>query len=304
MKKLIFIGLLFMQFDLHCQVNYFLTDADSAIWRFSTGYSPWPEYSEYFEFEYIMKDTTWVDNVLYRKLYVRNDNSQGNGELLCLLREDNAGKIWQKRVLTDVYYLGYVLLRFPDTDEEVLLYDFGMTEGGSMETMSGWSGNFTTTITSVIAENYFGANRHFYNLLIDPYIVTMDGQWIEGVGSTYNLLHSYLNTGVSAGVSNLCYTHFLNDSTYTMIFASACSSLNVAEESGYEDVAIFPNPASQFITVTSSVSPQKIVFRNCFGQQVLQSKERKMDISRLSAGIYFIEVIVNDRREVLKFVKE
>jgi hypothetical protein len=71
---------------------------------------------------------------------------------------------------------------------------------------------------------------------------------------------------------------------------------------------IFPNPASSFITITTSQNQpiEEVIIYNHLGQKALVTKpvNNKVDVSKLKPGIYFIEVASKEWRGRTKIVKK
>ena len=84
-----------------------------------------------------------------------------------------------------------------------------------------------------------------------------------------------------------------------MHFAIACTNCNLGtEEVENNSVAIYPNPAHQFLTIHREISDgnTQIDITNIFGQQVLHTNlddaqlSHVVDISSLQTGVYFVSV--------------
>lgn len=79
-----------------------------------------------------------------------------------------------------------------------------------------------------------------------------------------------------------------------------------------KEVTIYPNPATQAITVKYSkavFSAAQINVKDILGKQLLSKqlflqKETTLDVSKLTKGIYFIEIKHEGITDVVKFVKE
>ena len=77
------------------------------------------------------------------------------------------------------------------------------------------------------------------------------------------------------------------------------------------DIQIFPNPASDFITVYSPgyASQRKIIsVKNILGQEVYMEntnfdKQQTINISKLKRGTYFLSMTINNKSLVRKFIK-
>lgn len=72
------------------------------------------------------------------------------------------------------------------------------------------------------------------------------------------------------------------------------------------DLKLFPNPASQQITIESESQIESILFYDLMGKQVLtiaSLRGNTIDISELPKGIYFLEVYSSEGKAVKKVVK-
>jgi hypothetical protein len=76
-----------------------------------------------------------------------------------------------------------------------------------------------------------------------------------------------------------------------------------------EPLAFYPNPVSDFIYLKSDDVIEKSTLFNLYGQKVeVFNKESIVDnsinVSNYSNGIYFLNVEINSKVQVIKFVKE
>ena len=74
-----------------------------------------------------------------------------------------------------------------------------------------------------------------------------------------------------------------------------------------ERIQVFPNPADNFVFISkpNNIQIENVSIRNIKGQTVVSSNDSKsIDISPLSNGIYFLELIVSGEIIVKKFVKK
>ncbi len=85
------------------------------------------------------------------------------------------------------------------------------------------------------------------------------------------------------------------------------TTLNVADFSLNEYLFMYPNPASDFITIQLKNSDkEKVQIYNTIGQvvkEVLISNNHKLDVSKLPDGVYFI-CLDNNKLSTYKFVKQ
>ncbi len=75
-----------------------------------------------------------------------------------------------------------------------------------------------------------------------------------------------------------------------------------------EEITIFPNPATSFITIhiKEGIPIDEAIIYNHLGQKVLEAKpvNNTLDVSKLKPGIYFIEVATKDWRGRTKLIIE
>jgi photosystem II stability/assembly factor-like uncharacterized protein len=136
------------------------------------------------------------------------------------------------------------------------------------------------------------------------------------MSSTANNIQWYLNGVAIPGETNQYYTLTQNGSytvTYTSplgctVFSSAyvflSTGINSSDMSSW--TFIYPNPATREITVQSpEFKVQRIEIVNVLGKKVLRSEHQNtIDVSELSAGIYFVKVRGEKEERVAKFVKQ
>ncbi len=103
-------------------------------------------------------------------------------------------------------------------------------------------------------------------------------------------------------------TYETDDITYYHIGGNSCGTpLFVPENTtaGTEVVSVYPNPATNEVTISSSARIQEVTICDLLGQAVLSkaynSKQVKVDVANLSKGTYFIKM---NGTEVRRFVKE
>lgn len=66
---------------------------------------------------------------------------------------------------------------------------------------------------------------------------------------------------------------------------------------------IFPNPANEIISIQSTQPISGIIIRNNLGQVVINDKDTVLNISKLTPGIYSIEIRVDSKVTIQKFSK-
>lgn len=127
------------------------------------------------------------------------------------------------------------------------------------------------------------------------------------------------NTSVSfAGLSPNSYRVFLravcapgdtSDWTEEPFFAKTNVSVNSVEGKG-EFITVFPNPVNNVLGIKANSYPEsnnRLIIRSISGN-ILRSisiteQETKIDVSDLSSGLYVLEYVDGERRQVMKLTK-
>ncbi len=83
------------------------------------------------------------------------------------------------------------------------------------------------------------------------------------------------------------------------------STLGIEDSILLKSITVYPNPASDFIYISSSVSLEKIQLYDVLGKQVLNTTETKqLKVDYLQSGIYFLRLFVNKVTATIKIVIE
>ncbi len=126
--------------------------------------------------------------------------------------------------------------------------------------------------------------------------------WYSGFGDGGSALSARVFTNGCVAVDRYGDVYIRDVDRIRKIYNSTLSVIN--DDMGNAFIKVFPNPATQAVTITSSVNIRHLELLNPLGQLLLtkefSKKEVDLDISTLSAGMYFLKV--NDTR-VVKFVK-
>lgn len=69
-------------------------------------------------------------------------------------------------------------------------------------------------------------------------------------------------------------------------------------------LSIFPNPAHDFLTIESNLPISKVQFIDLTGRVFDYQNHRKIDISGLNSGVYFVGITTNSQYYVTKLVKK
>ncbi len=176
---------------------------------------------------------------------------------------------------------------------------------------------FTLYPDSIIQHQYYAINMASGI----PPIYTYTWSWGDGTFSDGPYpSHTYS----TAGYYNICLTitdsigctHTYCDSSYlsknsnSMIYVNVIQSTGFPETSVKNSFGIFPNPASNYVTLqlTQDISIATIKVYNLLGElkNTTNTSHAKtdIDISKLAAGVYIIEVVTDKNSYRQKFIKE
>ena len=238
---------------------------------------------------YLLGDTL-VSSINYKKVYYRKEYASSYKTMVspftlnALIREDT---------LTRKVYA--ILIQNPQDhscplNQEVLLYDFSAQPGDTLK------GNdycilLNDNIITGIIQNNFWVNSLTYSL-------NYSGQIYEGVGSYYGLLEA-----IYSSVSGPQFIMV----DYCRGGLSNCKFYNVGIDNQVieNNIKIYPNPASNYLTIDSDLDYQTINIYNLSGK-LLKTTERssQINISDLSKGMYFIQLVAEKNVITKKFIIE
>lgn len=87
-------------------------------------------------------------------------------------------------------------------------------------------------------------------------------------------------------------------STYT---CDTFNTTSISQQTLTKDIAIYPNPATSHVTISSGTTIDMVYIYNSFGQNmltnVLHKKQATIDVSMLPSGIYYTVIITEDGRK-------
>jgi hypothetical protein len=313
MRRVFFIIIFLISLNGIAQIYEYVPFPDSgAIWseRFTypEGIDSIAEYS--FERFATNGEDTLINSVLYKKLFLFYDTTfnKNNAVYIGGIREDNK----------KVYYLGDTIHRLkPLADyfnfEEILLYDFNLNEGDTIEMGMGFADSIPCNYAgTLIVENI---DTVLVGGVLRKKIVFwgINMTWIEGIGNTYGLLFitSHFLTSGSPQNTLICFKQ--NDTIlYFNNNYTECMPLNISNKATEHNtkVTIFPNPANDKLNIEIKENSNEfsIVIFNLLGQMVKQDKLDQMtneiNISNLTKGIYNVSIINKNEIVNFKIIKE
>ena len=136
--------------------------------------------------------------------------------------------------------------------------------------------------------------------------------------ANFNQIHNNFNPTTNPypflSDSSVVNVSFGNFSSYIPSNPPAFMEFDYLEYVGIEDyeqnISLYPNPATNMLTITTDMPSEKdIQVVDLFGRVLLEQKSEdlqiKMDISRLSSGCYLLRISAPNRQDVVtKFIKQ
>jgi hypothetical protein len=207
----------------HWWVGY--TDDNMPPW------APWDHY------QYVIRGDTVLDNITYKKVYYRELTDENphliEYEILSrLLRDDTLNK--------KVYavYLDYPQWECSE-NEDVLLYDYGLSVGDTMNTCLIVSG--PAIVQSIGYEFLYEEERKI--------LYELSGRFIEGIGSNYGVFEWGGGSKNTKGFGWMLFDYCLGTDE-----ECGCQWVGVNDRVGKSTFKIYPNPFSGSII---TLVPQK-----------------------------------------------
>lgn len=297
MKTCSVILLYLLQFNItNAQApDYF---ADDPEW-FQTTTCNWNNCIEYNNFVYYIDGDSTVNNVVYHKIYQRGEVtayplSQGQTcgaaytyvEFKTLLRQDSL----------EVY-------QYENGGPEELLYSFDLNVGDTLpQTANLWS--TTTVVDSIEMLTINGTSRKkFYVSSADIFASFM----IEGIGANTGLLER-MDAIFECGHNLNCY----RVNGQIELGGSCFFDVSVSEIDVQNDLEVFPNPASDVITITTAsnhaIRSVRVVQMNGDISQEInfnqQEQETEIPIEFLENGMYLLQInLINGQQVNKKILK-
>lgn len=109
-----------------------------------------------------------------------------------------------------------------------------------------------------------------------------------------------IRQGNTAGGFNLAASAFDNV-LWDYINKLTCNTSSVKENELIEQIAIYPNPALNFITIKSDVLLKSVFMTNALGQMMdVKLINNRIDVSQMQKGLYFLTLIAPENTSLVK----
>jgi hypothetical protein len=255
---------------------------------------------------YYFNGDTIYDSVEYKIIgddFRYNYNSPNNG----FIREDT---------LTQCVY--FLSSRYYYDDPEILLYDFSLEQGDTVNLYVYWFQKDTTFVVDSVGifNTSFDSRRIYY--LSGPGKLpqyTVYPVWIEGIGTLGFNLYTPAYPPHSESALSCFYTgdSLIYQSSYSVEFGACYYETWGIENLTYFNLNIFPNPFYDIINIEGDYSNRdlKIEIFNPTGkllwhQQIINNKgyiSESFKLDHLLSGFYFLKLSSDNKIETLKIIK-
>lgn len=133
------------------------------------------------------------------------------------------------------------------------------------------------------------SNRNRGQYHIERSVNAVDWKTIEVVKQKKGLdQHLYQYTDVQPVLGEMNYYRILYEADEKIY--SNVQAVSFRLENEKPSVTLFPNPASQFVTIVSTSQVTNVSIKDVNGRDLLKTTERKLNISNLQTGLYVITV--------------
>lgn len=72
---------------------------------------------------------------------------------------------------------------------------------------------------------------------------------------------------------------------------------------GNNEIRVFPNPIQDFVEIHSELRVQRIIVFDNTGQQLLETSDNKVDLSKYNIGVYFVKIQTESGISMVRIVK-
>lgn len=266
---------------------------NDATWIMFTFNDDMAYYSYY---AHRIEGDTVVSGITYSKLYdyslswlIDTTFEIQTKQLSALLREDTT----TQQVYAILYNnYGSSMCNF-NPPEEVLLYDFNLHPGDSLLDcrVASLSDQERYPVLTVEYQMLYGAMRRVWT--------TETGDLIEGVGYVFGLLnlpHGIFHASHGTWLVSYCLGTGFECGLYTSTTGSMKPNIT----------SVFPNPTERLLWPQISTHQASIIVWDMQGMPVIQAvifAGQSLDVSGLTAGMYFLQIDESDSVSIAKFIK-
>lgn len=204
---------------------------------------------------------------------------------------------YEGAVRTDEYQKVYYI--FPEEDTSRLIYDFSVNEGDSVK-IDGYDAEYYSYILGV--DTIFLSNGPRKRITMQG-IYSFHDEWIEGVGSIYGLLATFMRPWERYDSELTCYQEYGERLYPSVTNCDRCNIVTVDRVDTFNsNISIYPNPitATSIIEWSNMINASKLIFYNLSGRIILLkeatgAESLKISNQELEKGILLMELIDKDQ---------
>ena len=236
-------------------------------------------YSTYFiKFE----GDTVIDNLVYKKIWRCDEESQINWGFYGFIREDENQRVYLK----------------PPGYFEGMIYDFSVSVGDTIEARNVYLNNDTLHFVVTQVDSVLLLTDYRKRIKLFEYINQKEEIWVEGLGSYFGILNSCNDSygAVCGGYESLCYEEtgtlvYQNPAYSTCYFAATVGNNELISEK----FQVYPNPAKDFVSIDfTDIGRREIEIFDITGKKILKKTTTNRNfilyLQEVDNGIYFIKV--------------
>lgn len=257
-------------------------------------------------YRFFMAGDTTIDNQNYTNIYRAISNTQVIDTSMAIwwggIRQDSSQKVWFRGTgATSSNYVGRC--DFPADTAEVLLYDFDIAVGDTVEVFSGMNLSFYGPYTVLDMDTITIGNVQRRRWWMDHDNATLGFEyWIDGIGSTRGPFHPWCYE-FEWSWELLCF----QDPTvnYTPGGSGNCFLLVSTDElTGTVRLEWGPNPADEVLrmrlTGESAINPYRLLVFDVQGKElgewdIKRGQELRIPKEALGPGLFFFQLMEADR---------
>jgi hypothetical protein len=280
---------------------------DTARWNCLYWWNGTPNNQWFVNYQYIMNGDTLIGSKQYRKVYYNNVDDQIPRQYIGGLREDSIRRIFFFPCCTTMPSPSFH--QFPVQTAEQLLYTFNNLSVGDTLPINI---NNTKIVVMGIDSILIGGNMRKRYEVRNPNMLFNPEYWIEGIGSTKDLLSPYTYEFEWELIS-LCYhdtdIFYFNPPGAVDSCHYTYTGIDAYEPLTYQ-IIVSPNPATDHLNIQLPQIDENTVLTiyDQLGKAIkikaINNKEASFNISGLSRGVYILEVATEKAISREKFVKE
>lgn len=108
----------------------------------------------------------------------------------------------------------------------------------------------------------------------------------------------------TTGTATLVGSTTANNAEYTMFSIDNPAPLGVNDAASKNSLSIYPNPVGDVLNIVSKGKVSAVEIYNTAGQLLLSKSENVLNVSKLSPGVYVVQLTIDGKKQAVKFVKK